>query len=83
MVIINELKCLVIQVSEYNNSLITVIIARLSAVDVKVEYRSATFKMPWPHTEWGKMSSEGSLMPFISLKQENKSHSSHRLWKNR
>jgi len=30
--------------------------------------------LPWTHIEWGKMSSEGSLMPFISLKQENKSH---------
>ena len=67
-------KCLVIQVSEYNNNFITVIIARLSEVDLKVEHRSAIFKTPWPHIEWGKMSSEGSLMPFISLKQENKSH---------
>lgn len=58
-------------VSDYNDNFINVIITQLSVMDRKGEQWSATFRMPWPHTEWGKISSEGSLVPFISLEQEN------------
>lgn len=58
-------------VSDDNDNFITAIIAQLSVMDMKGEQWSAPFRMPRPHIEWGKMSSEGSLVPFISLEQEN------------
>lgn len=68
------MKCLVIHVSDYNN-FITVIIAQLSVVDLKVEHRAATFRELGLLQNEARWAVKGAwCLPFISLEQENKSH---------